>query len=146
MYPGLMELRAACERRHGVVLSGINDGHWIRYHTSCAVIGNVFLLTEQDARKRLEVETLLAADPARLRNERADVTYVLVHNELELFVPVEADGSHGQGALRWRSATLPALVRELLGPEQALPEGYRVLWSAHLPDGQVFGRLLEIER
>jgi hypothetical protein len=146
MYPGLMQLRDACERRRGVVLSAINDGHWVRYHTSCAVIGNVFLLTEQDARKRREVETLLASAPSSLRRERPDVTYVLVHRELELFVPVAADGSHGQGVLRWRDASLPALVRELLGPDESLPEGYRVLWSSHLPDGQVLGRLLEIER
>lgn len=146
MYPGLMQLREACERRPGVVLAGINDGHWIRYHTRCSVIGNVFLLTEQDARKRLEVETLLATEPARLRHDRADVAYVLVHRELELFVPVLADGRHGQGVLRWRTETLPSLVRELLGPEESLPEGYGALWSAYLPDGQALGRLLEIER
>jgi asparagine N-glycosylation enzyme membrane subunit Stt3 len=145
MYPGLMHLREACERRPGVVLAGINDGHWIRYHTRCAVIGNVFLLTEQDARKRLEVERLLATEPARLRRERADVAYVLVHRELELFVPVRPDGSHGEGRLRWRTEMLPVLVRELLGPEEAL-QGYRVEWSSYLPDGQALGRLLEIER
>jgi hypothetical protein len=146
MYPGLMQLREACERRPGVVLAGINDGHWIRYHTRCSVIGNVFLLTEQDARKRLEVETLLATEPARLRHDRVDVAYVLVHRELELFVPVLADGSHGQGVLRWRTDTLPILVRELLGAEESLPEGYRVLWSTTLPDGQALGRVLKIER
>jgi hypothetical protein len=146
MYPGLMHLRAACERRPGVVLSGINDGHWIRYHTPCAVIGNVFLLTAQDARKRIETEALLATEATRLRQDRPDVAFVLVHGELELFVPVRPDGSHGQGVLRWRKDTLPTLMRELLGPEQSLPDGYRELWSAYLPDGQVLGRLLEIER
>ena len=146
MYPGLMQLREACSRRPGVALSGINDGHWIRYHTSCAVIGNVFLLTEQDARKRLEVEALLASEPSKLRSERPEVAYVLVHRELELFVPVAPDGRQGQGVLRWRDASLPALVRELLGPEESLPEGYRALWSTRLPDGQVLGRLLEIDR
>lgn len=145
MYPGLMQLRDACERRPGVVLAGINDGHWIRYHTRCAVIGDVFLLTEQDARKRSEVEALLATEPARLRRDRPEVVYVLVHRELELFVPVSSDGGHGAGQLRWRTDTLPVLVRELLGPGDPVP-GYRVQWSRHLPDGQVLGRLLEIER
>ena len=145
MYPGLMQLRDACERRPGVVLAGINDGHWIRYHTRCAVIGNVFLLTQQDARKRLEVETLLATEPERVRHERPDVIYVFVHRELELFVPVRADGSHGAGQFRWKTDTLPVLVRDLLGQEES-PPGYRVEWSAYLPDGQIFGRLLEIER
>jgi hypothetical protein len=128
------------------VLAAINDAHWVRYHTSCAVIGNVFLLTEQDARKRREVETLLSSDSSSLRHQRPDVTYVLVHRELELFVPIAADGTQGQGVLRWRDASLPALVRELLGPDGSLPEGYRALWSSSLPDGQVFARLLEVER
>jgi hypothetical protein len=145
MYPGLMQLREACSRRHGVALAAINDGHFIRYHTSCAVIGNVFLLTEQDARSRLEVETLLASAPAKLRSERPEVAYVLVHRELELVVPVGPDSRQGQGVLQWKDASLPALMRELLGPEVSLPEGYRALWSTYLPDGQVLGRLLEID-
>lgn len=146
MLPGLMRLRDACAQAPGVALAGINDGHWIRYHTSCAVIGNVFLLTDQDARKRLEVETLFATPPERLRAERPDIRYVLVHGELELYVPVQPDGSHGQGAFRWRRETLPALTRQLLGPEASLPVGYRSLWTVHLPDGEVLGRLLAIER
>jgi len=145
MYPALMQLRDACERNPGVVLAGINDGHWIRYHTRCKVIGNVFLLTEQDARKRLEVETLLASEAARVRRERPDIVYVFVHRELELFVPVAPDGSHGAPQFRWRAETLPVLVRDLLGPDEP-PPGYRVQWSTYLADGQVFGRLLEIER
>jgi hypothetical protein len=146
VYPGLMQLREACEQRPGVVLAGINDGHWIRYHTRCGVIGNVFLLTEQDARKRLEVEMLLATEPARLRTARPDVAYVLVHSEIELFVPVRPDGSHGQGVLRLKSASLPTLARELLAREGSLPAGYRSLWSANLPDGQPLARLLALER
>ena len=145
VYPGLMQLRDVCERRPGTVLAAINDGHWIRYHTRCGVIGNVFLFTEQDARKRLEVESLLATEPESLRRERPDVGYVLLHAELELFVPVRPDGSHGEGVLRWRS-TLPALTRDLLAAEESLPPGYRVLWSSYLPDGQALARLLEIER
>jgi len=109
------------------------------------VIGNVFLLTEQDARSRLEVETLLASAPAKLRSERPEVAYVLVHRELELVVPVGPDSRQGQGVLQWKDASLPALMRELLGPEVSLPEGYRALWSTYLPDGQVLGRLLEID-
>jgi hypothetical protein len=146
MLPGLLRLRDACAERPGVVLAPVNDGHWVRYHTSCSVIGNVFLLTDQDARKRFEVESLLATPAARLSGERADIAYVLVHGELELYVPVLPDGSHGQGVLRWKRDTLPALTRELLGPEETLPSGYRALWTTHLPDGQVLGRLVAIER
>jgi hypothetical protein len=146
MLPGLMRLRDACAQRPGVVLAPVNDGHWVRYHTSCSVIGNVFLLTEQDARKRLEVEALLATPAFRLHVERPDIAYVLVHGELELYVPVLADGSHGQGVLRWKRDTLPALTRALLGAEEDLPSGYRALWTTYLPDGEVLGRLLALER
>ena len=59
--------------------------------------------------------------------------------------PVGPDSRQGQGVLRWKDASLPALMRELLGPEVSLPEGYRALWSTYLPDGQVLGRLLEID-
>lgn len=146
MRPGLAHLAAACERRPGVALAAINDGHWVRYHTRCPVIGNVFLLTEQHARKRAEVAALFDMEPDRLRRERPDIAYVLVHGELELYVPVRADGSYGEGTLRFKRDTLPALSRPLLGPEESLPSGYRELWSTHLPDGQVLGRLLEVER
>lgn len=145
MRPGLMHLSEACERRPGVVLAAINDGHWVRYHTRCPVIGNVFLLTEQHARKRDEVAALFDMEPDRLRRERPDIAYVLVHSELELYVPVRADGSYGDSTLRFRSATLPPLPRALLGPAESLPDGYREIWSTRLPDGQVLGRLLEIE-
>jgi hypothetical protein len=144
MQPGLMRLRDACARRPGVVLAGIDDGHWVRYHTQCSVIGNVFLLTEDDARKRREVETLLAMPAERLRAERPDIAYVFIHGELELYVPVMADGSHGQGVLRWKTATLPALMRELLAAEPTL-QGYTEVWATYLPDGQVLGRVLEID-
>ena len=46
------------------------------------MIGNVFLLTEQDARSRLEDETLLESTPAKLRSELPDVAYVLVNPRL----------------------------------------------------------------
>jgi hypothetical protein len=146
LYPGLMSLREVCAERPALVLAGINDGHWVRYHTQCSTIGNVFLLTGQDARKRLEVESLLALSPERLRAERSDIDYVLVHSELELFVPINADGSHGPGRIRWRRETLPALVRALLAEEAALPAGYRALWTSYTAEGDVFARLLAVER
>jgi hypothetical protein len=104
----------------------------------------MLLMTEQSARKRVEVETLLETEPQRLRRERPDVAYVLVHGELELFVPVRPDGSHGEGVLRWRR-DIPALTRELLTEEASIPPGYRILWSSHLPDGQALARIVEVE-
>ncbi len=108
------------------------------------MIGNVFLLTEEQARKRLETEALLDSQATRLPIERPDIAYVLVNNELELYVESASAGGDGRGVLRWKSDTLPALTRALLGPEESLPPAYRVLWTAHTADGGVFGRLLEL--
>jgi len=144
VYPGLRVLHDACARRPGAVLAAIDNGHWVRYHTQCSVIGNVFLLTEEQARKRLETEALLDSQATRLPIERPDIAYVLVNNELELYVESASAGGDGRGVLRWKSDTLPALTRALLGPEESLPPAYRVLWTAHTVDGAVFGRLLEL--
>jgi hypothetical protein len=146
VHPGLMQLRHACSERPGVVLAAINNGHWIRYHTQCTVIGNVFLVAEADAGKRREVEALLAMTPERLRSERPDIAYVLVHDELELFVPLGSDGRRGQGVVRWRRDSLPALPRALLTSPDHMPKGYGELWTSTTVDGKVFGRLVAIER
>ena len=57
------ELEEACRRKPGLVLAGVNDGHWITFHTKCSVIGDVFLLTDQHMRKRAETEALLRLAP-----------------------------------------------------------------------------------
>ena len=134
--PASLVLHDACEQRPGVVLAAIDNGHWVRYHTHCSVIGNVFLLTEEHARKRFEAEALLGSQATRLPIERPDIAYVLVNNELELFVASASAGGDGRGVLRWKSDTLPALTRALLGPEESLPPAYRVLWTS-IPDGGV---------
>ena len=131
VYPALLVLHDACEKRPGVVLAAIDNGHWVRYHTRCSVIGNVFLLTEEHARKRLEAEALLDRQATRLPIERPDIAYVLVNNELELFVASASAGGDGRGVLRWKGETLPALTRALLGPEESLPPAYRVLWTSY---------------
>jgi hypothetical protein len=145
MRAGFAALGQACEQRPGVVLAQIEDGHWVRYHSRCSVIGNVFLLTPQHAAKRAEVEKLLRADPATIVSARPDVSYVMAHHRTELEFP------NGQGGeeipdLEQLRPGLPLLVGTLLGDRQTLPAQYHLLWELKTPAGRVYARLFEIRR
>jgi hypothetical protein len=58
IYPVLHE---ACQAESGVVLAEPGDGHYIIYHSACAVISNNFILTPQHERKVVESKALLTA-------------------------------------------------------------------------------------
>ncbi len=47
------------------------------YHTSCSVIGDVFLLTAQHARKANEVRSLMRETPERVLAAPQNIRYVL---------------------------------------------------------------------
>ncbi len=131
-------MREACAAAPGIVLSNIDSGHWVRYHSDCSVIGNVFLLTPQHASKALETRTLLGLKPAELLAASQPVRYVFVYHRLSL-APDEPNLEE------WRLRMRP-LESELLGPVDSLPRQYRLLWAAQTPKGQTYARLFEIER
>jgi hypothetical protein len=145
MRAGFAVLGEACARRPGVVVAQIEDGHWVRYHSKCSVIGNVFLLTPQHAQKRDEVEQLLRGTPEDIVNGRPDVTYVIAHHRTEVEFP---DGQGGREVpdLEDLRPALPALVGALLGDMQAVPAQYRLLWELKTPAGRVYARLFELDR
>lgn len=136
-------LKAACDQRPGVVLADINAGHWIRYHSECSVIGNVFLLTPLHGAKALETARLLRLMPAELLAESRDVRYVFARQSTGLFV--DGSGQERPDLNRLRES-LPALERELLAPEAKLPPQYRLRAEVRTRGGQVYARLFEIER
>ena len=146
--PALLVLRDACARRPGVVLAAIDNGHWVRYHTQCSVIGNVFLLTEEQAAQASRRQRrLLDSQATRLPIERPDIAYVLVNNELELYVESASAGGDGRGVLRWKSDTLPALTARITGAGRIAAAGLsRACGRPIRSTAAVFGRLLEIER
>ena len=84
--PAFPALKSACDERPGVVLADINAGHWIRYHSECSVIGDVFLLTPLHGAKALESARLLRLTPAELVAESRDIRYVFARQSTGLFL------------------------------------------------------------
>lgn len=79
---GYLALDAACRADPGVVLADPNDGHYVRYHTRCAVIGNNFLTTSQHAHKAALTRRLLSGTLTELRSEAPWVRYLwLIRND-----------------------------------------------------------------
>jgi hypothetical protein len=141
--PAFPALKSACDEHPGVVLADINAGHWVRYHSECSVIGDVFLLTPLHAAKALESARLLRLMPAELIAESREIRYVFARQSTGLFV--DESGRERPDLNRLRDS-LPALERELLAPDAKLPPQYRLRGEARTPAGQVYARLYEIDR
>ena len=133
-------LRDACARRPGVVLTELDAGHWVSYHTSCGVIGDVFLLTAQHARKADEVRGLMRGETLeQVLAAPENIRYVFVFHGVEISGTPEPDLE----ALRARMWPLEA---GLLGQVDRIPPQYQLLWQRLTPAGQVYARLFEIVR
>lgn len=133
-------LREACTRKPGTVLAELDAGHWISYHTTCGVIGDVFLLTAQHARKANEVRTLMRETPEQVVAAPENVRYVLAFHGVKV-----AHGAPEPNLEALRSRMYP-LEAGLLGDVSRLPSQYRLLWQTLTPAGQVYARLFEIVR
>ena len=141
--PVFPALKTACDANPGVVLADIYAGHWIRYHSECSVIGDVFLLTPQHGAKALESARLLRLTPAELLAESRDIRYVLARQSTGLFI--DENGQEKPDLNRLRDSR-PALERELLAPDAKLPPQFRLRGEARTPGGQIYARLYEIDR
>lgn len=76
----------------GVVLAESGVGHYARFHSECAVLGNNFLTTTQHLRAIARGESLLAGTEAALRANAPWIDYVwLVRGENVLDLSVTAD-------------------------------------------------------
>ncbi|MBX5460025.1 MAG: hypothetical protein IRZ28_02950 [Steroidobacteraceae bacterium] len=143
MYP---DLARECQANPGVALASLDDGNYIRYHTTCPVIANNFLLTPFHESKVREVRELMHTPAAELVTRAPAVRYVFVHR-MSLF----RRGSNG------RIEFLPAgdpeqpdprLVSDLLdNPPSALPQGFRLIREEAFerPEHVVFARMFAIE-
>lgn len=139
MFP---ELKARCATHPGIVVGDLESGHWIRYHSTCSVVANVFLLTPQHAAKVQELDRLMSMSPEKLLAD-TPVRYVFAHHA----VAMERD-AHGEEIpqLEEMRPLLMPLERVLLGPESALPPQFKKRWQVTTPGGQIYARLYEIER
>lgn len=137
-------LAAHCAAFPGVVLAHPYEGHYIRYHSRCAVFANNFLVTPQDVEKAREVESLLRLSASRLPKVAPEVRYVLVRRQT-IFVR-GADGTLEFAPGEYEGKPEYPLVRELLDcEEEFLPAGYELVYEMRQSASEpAFARLLAI--
>jgi len=135
-------LKALCAVRPGIVLGDLDTGHWVRYHSQCSVIANVFLLTPQHAAKVFESSRLFNMSPVQLLTAKPEVRYVFAHHNVML---MSDEKGEAPDLSKLRLQMLP-LERDLLGPEADIPPQFKRRWEVRTPAGQIFARLYEIER
>lgn len=138
-------LKKLCAQRPGIVLTDLNSGHWIRYHSQCSVIGNVFLLTPQHAAKVAETARLFALPLADLVTAKPEVRYVFVYHNVLLSRDAKGVENRNLEARRLRMNEVP-VQRDLLGPAAGIPPQFKLRFQARTPGGQIFARLYEIVR
>ena len=141
--PAFPVLNNLCAQRPGIVLGDVDTGHWVRYHSQCSVIADVFLLTPQHAAKVVDTSRLLALSPAELLTAKPEVRYVFAHHKVGLTRDEKGAENTNLEELRLR---LPRVERDLLGPVANLPPQFKRRWEALTADGQVYARLYEIQR
>ncbi|MEO8061545.1 MAG: hypothetical protein ABI821_02230 [Pseudomonadota bacterium] len=137
------ELKKLCDERPGIVLGDLDTGHWVRYHSQCSVIADVFLLTPQHAAKAFESARLMHLTPAELLAGNNEVRYVLAHHTITLVRDANAKETPDLNEMR---KLLSPLERDLLAPTPMLPPQFKKRWEVLTPAGQVFSRLYEIDR
>lgn len=134
-------MREACAKRPGIVLGSIDAGHWVRYHTACSVIADVFLLTAQHTAKDMENRSLMAKTPAQLLAAPQPIRYVFAFHALAM------DPRQPEPPLDSFRARMEALESSLLGEDlRGLPPQFHLLWEQRTPAGQIYARLFEIVR
>jgi hypothetical protein len=82
IYPSLHD---ACAQRPGVVLASYNDGHYITYHTDCAVIADGFILTHQHQEKVVQVRELLGSSVSDVLVNAPFVRYIYIRRADNIF-------------------------------------------------------------
>jgi len=78
-------LAAACAAHPGVVLADNADGHFITYHTRCAVIADDFIMTAQHERKLLLAQQLMQGSVADVLAQAPYVRYIYVRRNDNVF-------------------------------------------------------------
>jgi hypothetical protein len=136
-------LKESCARHPGIVLGDLDTGHWVRYHSQCSVIADVFLLTPQHAAKAVESGRLLAQSPAELLTAKPEVRYVFAHHSATVTRDKSGVETPNLDEVRLR---MQRVERDLLGPETNIPPQFKRLWEVRTPAGHVYARLYEIER
>jgi hypothetical protein len=136
-------LKKSCAQRPGIALADLDTGHWVRYHSQCSVVADVFLLTPQHYAKAIENSRLLAKSPVELLTAKPEVRYVFAHHSFA--ITRDKNGVETPNLDEMRLLMQP-IERDLLGPEANIPPQFKLLRELKTPAGQIYARLYEIER
>jgi len=74
-------MAASCAKAPGVVLADNDDGHYITFHTRCAVIADNFIITRQHEEKILLVHHLLSSSLDQALEEAPYIRYIYVRRD-----------------------------------------------------------------
>ena len=127
------------------MLATSDDGHYISYHTNCAVLANNFLLTEQHENKVRETRRLLSLLPEQLLASATPATYIFAR-----FTNLFTKGPDGKPVVssldELRRANSVLFSALLLSDPAALGPRYKILKELRFPgnDGFAYARLFEI--
>jgi len=144
IYPMLAQ---ACAEQPGVTLTWPDDGHYVRYHTSCSVIANPFLMTPLHEEKIRRVNGLMKLSAADLLVQAPDVQYVLARKGTLFYLA--PNGEVVMAPYENPMDPEPKLIDELLkAPVDHLPPGYHLIQQMTLDQAgkQPVVRLLKIDR
>lgn len=139
--PLYLYLAELCEQNPGLVLAPLENGNYIRYHTSCSVLG----LAQFGANNRQSLQgrralRLLSTDPQAALQDPLLFDYVLVSR----YYGTRTDTP------QWAQDLNEAgLMGALLGASQIFPPGYRLLMAADFERGGGslgLARLFVVER
>jgi hypothetical protein len=110
------ELGKSCKQEPGTVLADYNDGHFISFHTNCAVIANNFLITKLDFdRVRISKSIFSGGIDKLLQNKWID--YVYVRREDNIYNSKTVDDAKNDNSL---------LVSELLFSDK-YPDNFKLI-------------------
>jgi hypothetical protein len=142
-------LEKACDRNPGIVFTNNNFGHYARFHSSCSVIANNFLMTPLHEQKIRQMQALIQLSPEEfLIQAPADVRYIFAR--LEKFFVLDDKGALALGDTEFLRGNNARLFFEL-NTRADLPPQYKVI--AELPlesgmrmqDDRGFGRARLVE-
>ncbi len=134
----ILELGERCAADPGVVLARFGDGHYLRFHTNCAVIANNMIMTRQHLERIALTETLFDLAPAVLRATYPWIDYVYLWRQ---------DNPLNRADSEANDLHTSALARGLL-MNSSMPEGFELIGETALewPDGErvTFARAFHI--
>lgn len=112
------EFSKVCNEDPGIVLADYDDGHYIRFHTTCSVIANNMIITPQHQHKVIQVENLFTNSAEELREKERWIKYVYVRRQDNIL------GNESDTVIHNKN---PGLRQELLLKGSDFPEGFKLL-------------------